>query len=151
MDKEQQNLVILSNKYRDEVMRLAQYLPWLEAHVDHSVSSNYDANGEMSTSLAFPVYDGNLLRMVKEAKNTQFVDKNYVYVYSRKRMRSVADEKRAIEQATMAEFDVLAAILAKYVLTGMTKGKVWSEGVTSGVFYQVISKMKELVEFWGQK
>ena len=39
-------------------------------------------------------------------------------------------------------------IMAKYVLGGMTKGKLWSEAVENGVFLQALLKIKELLEVW---
>ena len=43
----------------------------------------------------------------------------------------------------------LAGIISGYILRGMTKGSVWSEGVHNKVLYSVIAKMQELITFWG--
>ena len=45
--------------------------------------------------------------------------------------------------------DDLAGILSKYILEGQTKGTVWAEGVYTGVLYELIFKMDDLIHFWG--
>lgn len=151
MENEQQNLVVMAKTYRSDVMRLAEYIPWLTEHAGQDIVRSYDGDGEQKTTLSFPVYDATLLRFVKEAKTTQFIHKNYVYIYSRNRLQSVQDELDLISRVTMKDFGILEGILSKYVLKGMVKASVWSEGVTSGVLLNVIAKMKELVEFWGHE
>ena len=54
----------------------------------------------------------------------------------------------SIQDAQITDIDDLAGILSKYILSGMTKGAVWAEGVRNGVLYNVVSKMDELVRFW---
>ena len=88
------------------------------------------------------------MSFVKEARNTCFMDRNYVYVYSRKQLKTVKDEMRLIKNATIRDMDDLAGILSHYVLGGQTKARLWSEGVTFGVYFAVLTKMKELIEFW---
>ena len=44
--------------------------------------------------------------------------------------------------------DTLKGILSKYILGGMTKGQVWSEGVSNGSILKVLLKMKEILEYW---
>ena len=56
-----------------------------------------------------------------------------------------------IQDAQIRDMDDLAGILSKYILSGMTKGSVWAEGVRTGVLYNVIKKMDDLVRFWGQE
>jgi hypothetical protein len=58
------------------------------------------------------------------------------------------DERRAIENASLKEWDILCGILSKYVLGGQTKGTLWSEAVQERIFYLVIQKMCEIIEFW---
>ena len=60
----------------------------------------------------------------------------------------MADELRFIENAQITDMKTLADILSSYIVRGRTKGVVWPEGVNNGVYYAVISKMKELIEFW---
>lgn len=151
MDKEQGNMEILVEKYRTEVDRLAVYLPWLEQNTGMNTTSVYNAQGDLQKTIQVPVYDSNLLRFVKEASKMQLMNRNYAYVYSRNRIHSSQDELRLISAATAKEFDILVGILSQYVLHGQTKGVVWSEGVKNGVLLAVVRKMKEIIEFWGQK
>ena len=138
--------------YRQDAVKLFRYLNWLENKSGKIVSSIYGAEGIAENSVAFPVYDGTLMSFVKEAGNTCFMDRNYVYVYSRKRLKNVKDEMNLIKNATIRDMDDLAGILSHYILGGRTKAKLWSEGVTSGVYFAVLTKMKELIEFWdGEK
>ena len=90
----------------------------------------------------------NFLNFIKIAKNTKFITRNYVYAYTKKRMKTVQDELRVIEKAQIMDMEILGSILAKYVMKGMTKSSVWAEGIRYGVFYKVVAKMKELIEFW---
>ena len=56
-----------------------------------------------------------------------------------------------IADAEIRDMEDLAGILSKYILTGMTKGTVWAEGVANGVLYNVIWKMDELCKVWGHE
>lgn len=56
--------------------------------------------------------------------------------------------QRLIERATIQDMDTLKGILSKYILGGMTKGQVWSEGVSNGSILKVLLKMKEILEYW---
>jgi len=53
-----------------------------------------------------------------------------------------------IARARIQDMDLLGAILSRYIIKGRTKGMMWKEGVEYGVFYALVSKMKELIEFW---
>lgn len=136
------------NEYKPDVERLVRYLPWLESKTGTSVQQTYSASGIAEHSVAFPVYDSTVMSFVKEAQRTHLIDRNYMYVYSRYRIRTVQDEIRAIERASIKEMDVLKAILSKYVMGGMTKGRMWSEAVESGIFLYVVKKMKANLDFW---
>lgn len=136
------------NEYRADVERLARYLSWLEGKEGKSVQQSYSASGIGEHSIAFPVYDGTLMNFVKEAQRTKLMDRNYRYVYSRYRIRTLADELKAIKRADIREMDVLKGILSKYVMEGMRKGVRWSEAVENGIFLKVIKKMKENLDFW---
>ena len=136
------------NEYRADVERLARYLPWLESKKGVSVQRSYSGDGIGEHSVAFPVYDSTLLGFVKEAQRTKLMDRNYRYVYSRLRIRITEDELLAAKRSSIKEMDVLKAILSRYVMEGMTKGRKWSEAVENGVFLTVISKMKENLDFW---
>ena len=140
----------LVKRYRIDVMQMARYLPWLAEHAGKQVSDTYQ-NDNMSHTIPFPVYDSTLLSFIKEFQRTSMIDRNYVYVYSRNRLRSAEDEKRLIEQADIKNMKELAGILSKYVIEGNVRGAVWTEGVTNGVYYAALSKMKEIIEFWGKE
>ena len=147
------NTGMLSNEeiveyYRRDAVKLFRYLNWLEAKSGKQVSTIYGGEGIADNSVPFPVYDSTLLGFVKEAGNTCFMDRNYVYVYSRKRLKNAKDELRLIQNATIRDFDDLAGILSHYILGGRTKARLWSEGVTYGIYYALLTKMKELIEFW---
>ena len=88
------------------------------------------------------------MSFIKDAQKSGLLDRNYVYVYSRNHIRSLIDEKTAIEKAELKNFEVLTGILSKYVLGGMTKAVLWSQGVEEGIFMLVLQKMKEILEYW---
>ncbi len=134
--------------YRAKVEPLLRYLPWLEQKENSRAVSMYSGEGIGEHSLSIPVYDGTLMSFIKEAQRTGMLDRNYVYVYSQHRIRTMEDEKRAIEQAQLQSFEVLTGILSKYVLGGMTKSVLWSQGVEEGIFLALVQKMKYILEFW---
>ncbi|SFP61171.1 hypothetical protein SAMN04487928_104159 [Butyrivibrio proteoclasticus] len=137
------------SRYRPEVDKLLPYVRWLKDNAKSEVAQSY-SNGDLK-SMPFPVYDSNLLMFVKAAQNTNLIDRNYVYVYSRNHLNSAKDELMFIREAQIMDMDDLAGILSKYILTGMTKGTVWAEGVYNGVLFQVVSKMDELLNYWSSK
>ncbi|MCR5674791.1 MAG: hypothetical protein K6G16_03695 [Lachnospiraceae bacterium] len=137
-------------RYRIDVMQMARYLPWLESHAGAQVADTYQ-NENMGHTIPFPVYDSTLLNFVKEFKKTGLVDKNYAYVYTRNRIRNSADELKFIERADIKDMSDLAGILSRYVIEGNVRGTVWSEGVHNRVFYSALTKMKEIIEFWGKE
>jgi len=134
--------------YREEVKPLLRYLPWLEEKSGRKMLSSYAGEGIAGHSLTIPVYDSTLMSFVKEVSRTKLMDRNYRYIYSRNRIRTVADEKAVIEKATIREMNFLCGILSKYILGGMTKTTVWSEGMEQGIYLLVLRKMKKLLEFW---
>lgn len=136
------------NEYRPDVERLARYLPWLESKLGTSVQQSYAGSGIEEHSISFPVYDSTLMSFIKEAQRTKLMDRNHRYVYSRNRIRTLQDELRIIERCSIQEMDVLKGILSKYVMGGMTKGRMWSEAVETGVFLHVLKKMKANLDFW---
>ena len=137
-------------RYKADVMQLYRYVPWLESHVKETVQDTY-SNESMEHTIPFPVYDSTLLSFVKEFQRTKLVDRNYAYVYTRNRLRNSADELRFIENAEIKNMDDLCGILSKYVIEGNVRGSAWSEGVRNGVFCAALSKMKEILEFWGKE
>lgn len=136
--------------YKTDVERLVLFLPWLEKKAGQRVAESYEGQDIAKNSMAFPVYDSTMLQFVREAKKTKFVNRNYVYVYSRLRMGSEQDEKRVIEHAGIQDMEVLGGILSKYIIQGTTRGTVWQEGMLNGVLLAVVKKMKELMDFWSR-
>ena len=110
------------------------------------MSSIYDGEGIEETSMAVPVYDGTLLNFIKVANTTEFINRNYVYTYSKYGIRTAKDELRVIDTCTLQDILVLGDILSKYVIKGGVKGAVWSEGVQNGVYLALLLKFKELME-----
>lgn len=148
MEKDILYMQEVANGYRPDVERLIRYIPWLESKVGGSISNMYQGNGIEKNSITFPVYDSTLISLVKDAKRTKLLDRNYAYVYSRNRIRTAGDEQRLIEKATIQDMDILKGIFSKYILGGMTKGTIWTEGVSNGSILKVILKMKEILEYW---
>ena len=135
------------NMYRSDIEALVKYLPWLESKNKQDMTSTYLPQEDAERPFYVPIYDSTLLGFIKTAQKTRFINRNYVYVYSRKRIRSVKDELRLIERAQILDIEDLGAILSNYVIKGMTKSVMWNEGVRNGVFYALVLKMKELLEF----
>lgn len=148
MEKEKDLREQVAAEYRSEVEKYLKYIPWLEQKAGNQVSSLYKGEGITAHSVAFPVYDGTLMSFIKEVSGSKLMDKNYPYVYSGYRIRTVQDEKRVIAGASIRDMNVLCGILSKYVLGGMTKSVLWSTAVTEGIFRDVLLKMKEVIEFW---
>lgn len=135
-------------KYEQEIMPLLKYIPWLEQKAGARVSATYNGEELGSHSMTFPVYDGTLMNFVREVQKTDLMDRNYPYIYSRNGIRNLEDEKRMIDRATISEFPILSGILSKYIMGGATKSYLWPQGVETGVFLKVLTKMKSLLEFW---
>ena len=138
------------NTYKPDVEKLIRYLPWLEekARSGGSVSENFGENGIRENSIMFPVYDSTLMSFIKDVQRTGLLDRNYPYIYSQNRIRTVQDELNAISKADIKDMNILKGILSKYILGGMTKGRMWTEAVANRIFLNVIRKMKENIEFW---
>ena len=97
-------------------------------------------------SLSFPVFDGTLMRFVKEVGKSSLMDRNYRYVYSRNHLKSHEDERRLIRMTSWRSWDQLKGILSWYVLGGRVKAVLWGEGVKSGIYLEVLRRMKEVAE-----
>lgn len=132
--------------YREDVLRLLKYMPWLEKSSGGATSGIYAGDGIDKSSMTVPVYDSTLLSFIKEIKATDFINRNYVYTFSKYRMKTASDELRVIDACSLQEVTVLGDILSKYVLRGDVKGAVWSEGVQNGIYLAVLRKLKELME-----
>lgn len=136
------------SEYKEEVRLFLKYLPWLEAKQGKNVVSHYTPASATESTMRIPTYDGTLLAFVKCADKSKFMNRNYGYIYRKHRMTTCEDELRMIARARIQDMDLLGAILSRYIIKGRTKGMMWKEGVENGVFYALVSKMKELIEFW---
>lgn len=134
--------------YNPEVEKIGAYLPWLLKQRGAQNHSNYGGDGIEGSSITFPVYDSTLLTFVRVCESTGLIDRNYVYFYSRNRIKDAAGELAFIQRASIKDMGDMWSILSKYMIQGRTKGPVWSEGVTNGVYVALIEKMKELIVFW---
>ncbi len=132
--------------YKEDVERLLKFLPWLEKTSGSAASSVYSGEGIEKSSMPVPVYDSTLLSFIKEIRTTDFLNRNYVYTFSRYRIKTARDELRVIDACSLQEVSVLGDILSKYVLRGDVKGAVWSEGVSNGVYLALLLKLKDLME-----
>lgn len=138
----------LADQYKEALAPFLRYLPWFEEHAGKRTGSSYDGSLDGNNTMSFPVYDSTLLSFVKEASKSSFMDRNYAYIYSRRRIKTPEDERKAIKTATIREWDVLCGILSKYVLGGNTKAYLWTQGVQENIFYMILDKMREIVEYW---
>ena len=151
MDSDKLSVEEMVEYYKPDVEELAVYIPWLETHKGGESSSVFTGEGVEKNSITFPVYDTTLMNFVKAAQASRLMNRNYVYVYSRNRIRTEADEHRFILNATIKEMGDLWGILSKYILKGMTKAALWSEGVRNGVFLELLLKMKEILAYWDRQ
>lgn len=133
-------------KYRQTMGNLFRYIPWLEDKSSTRTVQTYSGDNSPSNSVPIPVYDSTLLAFVKEMQKTGLMNRNYVYVYSRYRIKNVGDELRVIEKIEFKDIEVIFAIMSKYVLGGMTKGILWSQAVENDVFLHALRRIKELLE-----
>ena len=138
MEENRTGIAEIIEKYKGDV----------EKKNGQEISTSYQPDNASENTMKFPVYDSNFLNFIKVAKNTKFMNKNYMYSYTRKHMKTPEDELKVIAKAQITDMEVLGDILSKYVLKGMTRSVVWSEGIRYGIFYKVVMKMKELIEFW---
>ena len=132
-------------EYRADIKSLLSYLPWLDANREKKLVAEYQGDADHQQSFTFPVYDSTLLGFVKAVKNTKLIDRNYPYVYSRNQIHGVEDELKIIQTVRRKDIHILKGILSYYVIGGQTKGNLWPQAVSSGVFYEVLSKLQEFI------
>lgn len=135
-------------KYGKDIEELCRYLPWLESKKGQDVGGKYEPGEGKANTISVPTYDSNLLAFVKKVQKTGFYRKNYVYTYSHNHIRTAEDEHRMIDKCSLMEIETIGDIVTSYVMKGMTKAYMWTEGVKNGVFFHAVSRMKELVDFW---
>lgn len=140
----------LVQEYKQMLVPLLNYLPWLVKNAGQPGSTAYrgDEYSEQSASFSFPVYDSTLMSFIKEASKSPLMEKNYSYTYTRNRIKTHDDERRMIQDADIKDWDILRGILSKYVLGGRTKAVLWSEAVRENIFALVLDKMRKIIEFW---
>lgn len=134
-------------EYRGYFDPFFRFIPWLQERMGRKQERLYDGS-DVSHSMSIPVYDGTLLNFVKGMQATGMMDRNYPYVYSRHNMVTAADEIAQINNTSLKDLDVIIGIISKYVLGGMTRGKVWTDAVEEGVFYHALVRLKVVLEVW---
>lgn len=134
--------------YKEKSMPLLRYLPWFEQNKGRAASSIYNSEELGEQTLSFPVYNGTVMSFVREAAKNPMMNKNYRYVYTRNHIASHEDEVKLIKQCDWKQWDTLMGILSYYVLGGKTKGTLWNEAVRADIFYLVLSRMKDIIEYW---
>ena len=136
--------------FKQDVIRLSKYIPWLEDKSGDDVSKNYQDGNKMDHTLSFPVYDSILLAFLNDASTTVFMEKNYQYFYTKNHIHDYQDELAMIERADIMHMDILLCILSRYVFGGMVKAYLWKAGVDHKIFVTVIKKARQIVEFWSE-
>lgn len=145
MGTEQMTAQEIYEKYKDDMLKLIAYLPWLKEKSGKSpVAGNYDIDGLGERSMSFPVYDGNLLSFVKDAESTQFMDRNYVYVINCNGLRNPRQEKEFVKKQDIYHISNVGGVLAKYVIEGRIKAGMWPEAVDKGIFLEIVTKLQEI-------
>lgn len=135
-------------EYKKILEPLMKYMAWFEKNSGKTGSRTYQGQGIGENSVAFPVYDPTLVNFIREACGSALMNRNYCYIYTRKRIRNHDDERRIIAGAELRDWDILCGILSKYVLGGRTKATLWSEAVEENIFALVLGRMHSIVEFW---
>ena len=136
----------LIKQYQPDARRLARYISWLETKRGSDVMDSYKGEGVRKTAFTFPVYDATLLSFVKTARETRFVNRNYQYVYSRRRIKDTEQEKMELKNATLRDMELISGIFSRYILGGMTKSVLWAQGVENGIFLEVLYRLREILE-----
>lgn len=132
--------------YKDDALKLMQYYNWIKSKSGQDISSLYTGDNIEETSMAVPVYDSTLLAFIKVAKGTEFMNRNYVYTFSRLRLRTPQDEIEAIKDSSLQEIKNIGDILSNYCYKGDVRGATWNEGLKNGVYLAILDRLKELLE-----
>lgn len=147
MNAEKKSREEIIEKYKYEVENLSRYIPWLQKQTADMVARMYKGEGT-NQNFSFPVYDSTLLSFINDVGMTSLMDKNYQYVYSRYHIRTHEDEWRIIDSVDIMNIEVLGGIMSKYILGGMTRAKLWKDGIEYEIYLRVLVKAKEIIEFW---
>ena len=100
------------NRYRGMVETLSGYLKWFKENENKAVDQNYSGSN-MGSTIQFPVYDGTVLSFVKDAQASGLMDRNYVYLYSRKNLKTWKDELEYISNVDIMHLDDINRIISK--------------------------------------
>ena len=136
------------NELYEKLTPLFAYIPYLRDKEGASTRSLLSGDAAPKSSVPVPVYDSTVLAFVKEAQKTGLIDRNYVYAYGKMNASTPSEERLAISYAKFTDIDGVIAIMAKYVLTGMTKGNMWSIAVEEGIWLHCLLKIKELLDVY---
>ena len=134
----------IAEEYREDLMKLLRYLPFLEQKGGKDVQEFYEGDGEHSV-IPVPVYDSTLLGFVKEARSTKFMNRNYPYAYRKWKMADPASERAAMEAASLMDIDLFRGVISKYVLEGQRKSWVWTTAVEEKIFVTALVKLRSLI------
>lgn len=134
----------IAEEYREDLMKLLRYLPFLEQKGGKDVQEFYEGDGEHSV-IPVPVYDSTLLGFVKEARGTKFMNRNYPYAYRKWKMADPASERAAMEAASLMDIDLFRGVISKYVLEGQRKSWVWTTAVEEKIFVTALTRLRDLI------
>ncbi len=138
----------LLQEYKQAAAPLLRYIPWFEKNAGQNPGTFYRGPESTEHSMSIPVYDSTLMSFVREAEGSALMDRNYSYVYTRNHIQNHEDERKIIAAAEMRDWGILRGILSKYVLGGRTKSVLWSQAVQENIFYLVLKRMQEIIEYW---
>ncbi len=133
-------------KYDADFKKLEPYIAYFEEKASQAIAHDYDGE-QGQTTMAFPVYDGTLMSFVRTAQKTVFMDRNYFYAYTKRRIKTSKQEEEALAKATLKDEDFLNAVISKYVSEGMRKTGVWQDAVTRKLFLTALKKHKENLDY----
>jgi len=131
------------SEYKNDALKLIEYLPWFESKRGQRVSGFYEGEPGVKT-IPLPTYDPTLLRFIKEVQKSSFSYKNYPYIYTKNQIKTPNDERMCIEHAKIRDIDNLKGILSKYVLEGMSRSSRWVEAVDEDIFLLLLRKLEQL-------
>ncbi|MCL2719602.1 MAG: hypothetical protein FWE14_12585 [Lachnospiraceae bacterium] len=135
--------------YRQWLDPYFRYIPWFLERKGKNQAKTYDGDNTSAT-ISVPVYDSTLLNFIRGMQDTGLMNRNYPYVYSKYGLHSFEDEINRIEKCDLKDVDIIIGIISKYVLGGMSKGKLWTDAVEEGIFYYALVRIKQILDVWGE-
>ena len=140
----------LITEYRAWIEPYFRYIPWFEERRGQNLMKLYDGDNTSGT-ISVPVYDSTLLSFVRGMQDTGFMNRNYPYIYSKHGLFTHEAEISKIQSCDLKDMDVIIGIISKYVLSGMAKGKMWTDAVEEGIFYHALVRIKEILAMWSDE